>query len=221
MVTRCRILHIVKYFPPSNLSEIIIEYQDTEIDISGPVVKCVTFSALCQSRRTQKYLASPETVSAGEWDLFLSLHLKRGMFSFDGMLNSHRKCPLIENPTLLTKVLKDSVSACKLCILQAVSWNSVLRPSTSSSSWVRMAAVVSACCWYKFATVVTAYSNYVSVSLRTKLTDNILAVCRNSDSKFDSCILNPPTACCLVSKLTYFLCIYCKMAYRYVYIFCL
>lgn len=53
----------------------------------------------------------------------------------------------IEKPTLLTKVLKDSVSACKLCILQAVSWNSVLRPSTSSSSWVRTAAIVSSCCW--------------------------------------------------------------------------
>lgn len=142
-----------------------------------------------------------------------------GMFSFDGMLNSHRMCPPIENPALLTKVLKDSVSACKLCILQAVSWNSVLRPSTSSSSWVRMAAVVSACCWYKFATAVTAYSNYGLVSLHAKLTANIFTVCCNS--KFDSCILNPPAGCLLVSKLPYFLCIYCKMAYRHVYIFCL
>lgn len=119
-------------------------------------------------------------------------------------------------PTLLTKVLKDSVSACKLCILQAVSWNSVLRPSTSSSSWLRTAAVASACCWYKVMAVITAHSNYALVSLHTQMTVNIFTLCGNSDFEFDCYILNSSVewfGYLLASNLPVLLCIYCKMAH--------
>lgn len=39
------ILHIVKYYPPSNLGEIIIEYEGTEDCNLAPVVKCGTLGA--------------------------------------------------------------------------------------------------------------------------------------------------------------------------------
>lgn len=139
------------------------------MEIWSLVVKCATLRAPFQSRGAQKCLVPLATVSGGKWDSFLTLHPKTGMFPWEGLLSSQR-IPPTENPSFLTKVLKDSVSACRLCILQAVSWNSVLRPSTSSSSWVRTAAVVSACCWWEKATVITTHTSYGLASLHTKLT---------------------------------------------------
>lgn len=137
------LLNMLKYYPPSNLGEIIIEYEGTEDCNLGPCCQ------MWYTRCTTSIKKSPE-MSGNSICWKMGFILKSASQDGNVFLRRHVEFApniAIKNPVLLTKVLRDSVSACKLCILQAVSWNSVLRPSTSSSSWVRTAAVVSACCW--------------------------------------------------------------------------
>lgn len=73
IITKVELLWLqgAEFFTLSSTSHLAISVKllssikTLKIDIWGPVVKCVTFNAPRQSRRAQKYLASLETVSAG------------------------------------------------------------------------------------------------------------------------------------------------------------
>ena len=150
-----------------------------KIEIWGPVVKCATLSAPRQSRRAQKCLASLETASAGKWDLFLSLRPKTGMFSSEGVLNSHKIYPLKTQHYLpkfskIRFLLASSVFCRQFHGTRFWGPPPALPPGFARQLSFQPVAG-------KIATVVTAYSNYGLVSLHTKLTVNIFTVCGNSD----------------------------------------